>query len=116
MPRRVKVAVIVAICYGILWAITATWGVADVRSHMLDVMERSARPGSRRLAFDPVREDRSADLPWHFVGNVSSSLPFVVGVDWGEMVAPLCGTGGRTYFVWFFGIKLAVYDTYYWLS
>ena len=100
------------------WILTWQVGEPDVASHVKTML--APPPQSVELAGDPHfdLDVKSPDAPWHFIGNTSSPCPFVVGVDWSVYVGPLCGTGGRSYFLWFFGYKyhLPHLDSYYWMS
>ena len=107
---------ITAICaYFGTWSLTMTWGVHDV----VETTAAKLDATGERLDHDPFRSPGlSPDPPWHFAGNGSSPCPFIVGVDWAVLHAPLAGTGGRSYFLWFLGVKcrIPVLDQFYWNS
>ncbi|MDG2206718.1 MAG: hypothetical protein P8K78_02325 [Pirellulales bacterium] len=102
------------------WTLTQRIGVPDVVVQLEATLP--LRPESVRIDHDPMRSSYSSDPapkpPWHFVGNASATCPFIVGVDWGTMGGHLFGTGGRSYFLWFFGatLHLQFLDNFYWNS
>lgn len=100
----------------VLWGLTASWGVRDVEAYGRDLVGASVEPDSKFLEFDAMRDDRAAEMPWHYVGNASSLMPLIVGVDWTVMKGRLAGTGGRSYFLWFFGLKIHIHNSTYWIS
>ena len=107
---------ITAICaYFGISSLTITWGVHDV----VETAVAQCDTSGKRLDHDPYRSPGlSPDPPWYFVGNGSSPCPFIVGVDWGVLHAPMAGTGGRSYFLWFLGVECRIpfFDKFYWIS
>ncbi|MCA9173604.1 MAG: hypothetical protein KDB14_03880 [Planctomycetales bacterium] len=113
--RALLCAVTLLCTYLGLWTLTATLGASVVRQ---TVVERMDGDGTR-LSYDPLRSSQSSpNTPWHFVGTGSSPCPFIVCIDWARMDAPMLGTGGRSYFFWFFGIELhlPIMDGIHWMS
>ena len=93
------------------WVLTATWGVADVESRILDPLRvESRREGFNVLDHDPRAEHDSPqpDKPWHYVGQAHSYLPFVVAAD----NAAELGVGeygaNQGYWFWFFGLVVEI--------
>ena len=112
-------AILLVFFFG-LWGLTATWGVRDVRGHSLNMMGNHLSSDSQLLDFDPMRNRKPTSspvrMPWHFVGNEAVLFPFVVRIDWAIMAGPLHGSGGRTYFLWFFGLKIPFREEGFWNS
>jgi hypothetical protein len=113
-----------AVAYVVLWISTWVFGIAPSREHVIVTLSQTGQrypdnfSSFARLDYDPIRSS-SADYvepPWKFFGNESSPCPFVVTVDYGIMVAPMFGGGGKVYVVWFFGYTWEVKTLFYWSS
>jgi hypothetical protein len=121
-PRRrfqfsLRTLVIVVLAYGLLWAVTGTWGRASVEAQVIQAMNVS--PDSQRLPFDPVVEESPPGYEhsarWHCV-EVTPLAPLLLKVKHGVMHGRLCGSGGTTYVIWLFGFSVPFLSHSGWLS
>ena len=121
---------IVGICYGLLWALTAILGPESVRGkfcadHATGFgWSTEGRVPSKCLDYVNVREPRTDGPtisfpdsgPWHYIGSAWSPGPFLVVADFAYLDAPLGGAGGRVYVLWLFGPQVSIWHDIYWVS
>lgn len=106
------------------WSLTSAVGTGDVTEHLARklAVDELLREPSCRVARDPIAtddHDSNETIPCHYVGNASSPLPFIVTVDWAQVIHVPYGDGsrsepgdsfhgesGRAVFLWLLGLKL----------
>ncbi len=106
--------------YLILWGGTEIYGLTrfdqELQRRLISDGRENAGP-YRRLSFDP-RHPRRYPMeppPWLYLSAAHSPCPLVLYVDYGMMVGPAYGYGGRSYFLWCGGWHW-ITGTPYWIS
>jgi len=107
--------------YAFFWTLTATWGCTQLKNALLN-RDNLVSPDEQVLDYNPTEEDwvvsrrQRPKMPWRYACNEFSPFPFLVRVDHGMMVGELAGSGQRTFFFWFFGMRYRVWQSLEWNS
>lgn len=125
---RKKSVIICSLIYGILWALTATWGVADIDSafdrefttgheglgttKVTPIRRIAAIPNIRDLA-DPANA-KTLDGLFRYRSHGIAIAPFLVIDEAAVIYASLGGFGGKRLTFWFFGWTTWVPLQRYW--
>ena len=111
MPRNLKIILFVCgglVALGLVWVATAKYGAPDIRKQFVSNMPAGVPDFSNTP--EKLREDK---YPW-FVCWTHAVAPFVVRMDSGYATGGLWGSGGTTYYFWFFGFSRPVFETNQW--
>ncbi len=109
IQRRVSVRTlwlfVTIIClYLGLWSLTATLG-SRAAANRLEA-EVQFRPDSNLLDYNPFHSSHGVPVDGHFA-STASPCPFVIRAEWSKS-NQFSGSGGVSYFVWFFGYVIHV--------
>lgn len=120
----------ILLLYMIAWIFTATFGRSEFKEwidaewakNVNEFQERDNFPGYWEKVDDVPRKQELPEMPLHcsnlplysYFGETFSPCPFIIVYDHGyrqETVA----VGNRTILIWFFGLKLALYNSTPWV-
>jgi hypothetical protein len=117
--RRVAGCVAAGVYAG-CWVITGVFGIPAVATVIEDrLTNRTAgSPVYHRVDYDLEMHmhSPSVEMPWYYIRNGTTPLPFMVAVDYGVQHAPTAGGGGKVYFFWFFGYRCVLMEQLHWVS
>ena len=110
-----------AVLYAAAWVVTAVFGGRQLERQVSQALpaisETERRYAARQLKDykDVVRKSPPGTYPSTWA-KTTCIAPFVIYVDSGQLLAPLCGTGQSALYFWFFGSTRLVRTYGQWIA
>ena len=109
--RTLTIVILLVAFYFGSWSLTSHLGTRDV---LAKLNMKYREDGSTKMNRNPRDDDEyfeSLDPDWHYLGNASSTAPFIVAYDDARGFISPCtdnyiGGCDRGYYLWLFGLKI----------